>query len=79
MKGECAVKIVVTEAFFDKNTGEPYNRGEIFESDDKKRIKELRAGGYLANDAVEEVPAAEEEKPDAEQTEQPPAETPPAE
>ena len=73
------MKIVVTEAFFDKNTGEPYNRGEIFESDDKKRIKELRAGGYLANGAVEEVPAANEEKLDAEQAEQPPAETPPAE
>ena len=73
------MKIVVTEAFFDKNTGEPYNRGEIFESDDKKRIKELRSGGYLASDAVEEVLAADEEKPDAEQTEQLPAETPPAE
>ncbi|MEA4835363.1 MAG: hypothetical protein VB133_09525 [Anaeromusa sp.] len=73
------MKIVVTEAFFDKNTGEPYNRGEIFESDDKKRIKELRAGGYLASDAVEEVPESSEEKPDAEQTDQPPAETPPAE
>ena len=73
------MKSVVTEAFFDKNTGEPYNRGEIFESEDKKRIKELRSGGYLASDAVEEVPAAEEEKSDAEQTEQPPAEMPPAE
>lgn len=46
------MKIVVANAFFDKNTGEPYNSGEIFESTDKDRIKELRDGGYLATVAV---------------------------
>ena len=46
------MKITVANAFFDKNTGLPYNRGEIFESEDQKRIAELRAGGYLAQIAT---------------------------
>lgn len=54
------MKIKVIRAFIDKNTGEPYNRGDIFESTDKARIKELRAAGYLAGVAEISKPAVDE-------------------
>lgn len=41
------MKIKVIKAFFDKNTGEPYNTGETYDSTDKKRISELQTNGYL--------------------------------
>lgn len=41
------MKAIVTEAFFDKTTGEGYNRGNVYEGD-KDRIAELRDGGFLA-------------------------------
>ncbi len=45
------MKVRVVEAFIDKETSEPYNCGDIFETDDKERITELRKGGYLASRA----------------------------
>lgn len=42
------MKVTVINAFIDKNTGEPYNSGAIYESTDKERIKELQDGGFLA-------------------------------
>ena len=41
------MKIKVIKAFFDKNTGEPYNAGDVYDSTDKKRISELQTNGYL--------------------------------
>jgi hypothetical protein len=53
------MKITVIEAFFDKSTGEPYNRGDIYEGD-KDRVTELRDGGFLAL-----IPAKQAAKADA--------------
>lgn len=58
------MKIAVIEAFFDKDTNEPYNRGDVYEGD-KDRIAELRAAGFLA-DVVKETPVAAETKTDGE-------------
>ena len=50
------MKIKVITAFFDKNTGEPYNAGDIYDSTDKKRITELQTNGYLdASNAKKEA------------------------
>jgi hypothetical protein len=48
------MKVMVIESFFDKTTGEPYNRGDFF-SGDKERIAELKAGGFLAPETAEKV------------------------
>ena len=57
------MKIKVIKAFFDKNTGEPYNVGETYDSADKKRITELQTNGYLdaSNVKKEATKAASEE------------------
>lgn len=52
------MRVIVTEAFFDKNTGEAYNRGEIYEGD-KDRVAELRGGGFLASVSVKKMAATE--------------------
>ncbi|MPM69783.1 hypothetical protein SDC9_116731 [bioreactor metagenome] len=41
------MKLPVIKAFIDKNTGEPYNTGATFESEDKDRVKELQEKGFL--------------------------------
>jgi hypothetical protein len=41
------VEITVIKSFIDKNTGEPYNAGTVYNSDDAQRIIELQDGGYL--------------------------------
>ena len=48
------MKIAVIEAFFDKDTNEPYNRGDVYEGD-KNRIAELRAAGFLADVAAKKT------------------------
>lgn len=57
------MKIAVIEAFFDKDTNEPYNRGDVYEGD-KDRIAELRAAGFLADVAAKKTPVAAEIKTD---------------
>lgn len=52
------MKVIVTEAFFDKNTGEAYNRGDIYEGD-KDRVAELRDGGFLASVSIKKMAPAE--------------------
>jgi len=42
------MKINVIESFIDKETGESYNSGALYESTNKDRINELREGGFLA-------------------------------
>ena len=50
------MKVKVITAFFDKNTGEPYNAGDVYDSTDKKRISELQTNGYLdASNAKKEA------------------------
>lgn len=49
------MKIAVIEAFFDKDTNEPYNRGDMYEGD-KNRVAELRAMGFLADVAAKKTP-----------------------
>lgn len=57
------MKIAVIEAFFDKNTNEPYNRGDVYEGD-KDRIAELRAAGFLADVAAKKTPVVADTKTD---------------
>lgn len=57
------MKIAVIEAFFDKDTNEPYNRGDVYEGD-KDRIAELRAAGFLADVATKKTPVVADTKTD---------------
>ena len=59
------MKIAVIEAFFDKDTNEPYNRGDVYEGD-KDRIAELRAAGFLADVAAKKTPVVADKKTDGE-------------
>lgn len=47
------MKASVLNAFIDRATGDGYNAGDIYTSDDAGRMAELAAGGYL--DKIEKV------------------------
>lgn len=51
----------VIRAFVDKETKKPYNTGYIYESDDKKRIEELKEKGFLYGGPVEDEGTEPEE------------------
>lgn len=50
------MKLVVINAFIDKNTNIGYSVGDTFESDDSERVSFLKEEGYLFNNAEDETP-----------------------
>ncbi len=42
----------VTRAFIDKETGEPYNAGSSFQTDNEARAKTLKEAGFIAGGIV---------------------------
>ena len=47
------MKVPVVKAFIDKITGKPYRLGVLYESTNRKRIKELQDAGYLQKEVYE--------------------------
>lgn len=59
------MKVPVIDAFIDKDSAAGYNAGDVYESADKDRIEELRAGGFLdcGKTAKEKPPAKKDDAP----------------
>lgn len=60
---------LVEKTFKDKKTKKIYEKGMLYETDDKKRIEELKEGGYLGPELVikEELMSEEVEKQSTEE------------
>lgn len=54
------MKVLVLESFTDRLTGQGYNYGSFYESNNKKRVEELREKGFLEPASVtpEQSPGA---------------------
>ncbi|MBA4543851.1 hypothetical protein H1164_13230 [Thermoactinomyces daqus] len=65
-------KYLVTSAFIDRFTRVLYKKGQVYETNDTKRIEELRTGGFLGEEVApptkaKEKPAKKETTKDANQ------------